>query len=198
MNLLKQIGTAVGVIVLLFLVIGVFLPAQRHLERAITINAPASAGFQAVNSLRKWENWSAWRDIDPNATVKYEGPEAGGGCTMSWASENPKVGKGAQQIVVSEPNRRLVISLNFVGWEGTGTAGWQFEEQAAGGTQVTWSHDSANKGGLLDKYMAIILYPKLGKSYAQGLQNLKAHVESLDAQQQAVQEEAAVAAPKER
>ena len=78
MNVGKKIGIGVGGIVLLFLVIGMFLPAQRHLERAITINAPDSAVFKEVNSLQRWQNWSPWRDIDPKATVKYEGPEAGG------------------------------------------------------------------------------------------------------------------------
>ena len=65
MNVGKKIGIGVGGIVLLFLVIGMFLPAQRHLERAITINAPDSAVFKEVNSLQRWQNWSPWRGYRP-------------------------------------------------------------------------------------------------------------------------------------
>ena len=92
---------------------------------------------------------------------------------MSWAREKPKVGKGAQQIVVSAPNRRLVINLNFVGGKGTVTAGWKFEEQATGGTQVTWSHDSANKGGLLDKYMESSYIPSSAKAMSKDCKTLE-------------------------
>ena len=116
-----------------------------------------------------------------------------GGCTMIWASEHPQVGKESQQVVVSEPHRRIVINLKFADWEGSVTAGWKFEEQAAGGTRVTWTNDSDNKGKFWAKYMDIIIYPKLGRSYVQGLQNLKTHVERLYAQQQDTQEEGAVA-----
>jgi len=187
MNILRKIFIALAVGLLIIVVVGWFLPSKRHLSRSITVYTHTSTVFQEVNSLKRWEHWSPWRDMDPNATTQYEGPESGVGCTMSWASENPKVGRGSQQIIVSEPNRNIVINLDFADWDGTITAGWEFEEQATGETRVTWSNDSDNKGRLFYKYMDLIIYPKLGKNYAQGLKNLKKHVEDLYAQQQAVQ-----------
>ncbi|MHA7877996.1 MAG: SRPBCC family protein [Bacteroidota bacterium] len=182
MSIFRKILIALTVSLLLIMIVGWFLPSKRHLERSITINTPPSAVFAEVNSLKKWNSWSPWRDIDPHAVVKYGGPEAGIGCTMSWASEHPKVGTGTQQIIASEPNRHITIDLDFAGWDGTVTADWKFEEQGEGATLVTWSNDSDSQGKLFQKYMDLIIYPALGKNYEQGLKNLKAHVESHYAQ----------------
>jgi Polyketide cyclase / dehydrase and lipid transport len=189
MSTLRKIFIVLAVSLLLISVIGLFLPSERYLERSITIYTPPSVVFEEVNSLRRWEKWSPWRDIDPNAVAIYEGPEAGIGCAMSWDSPNPKVGKGIQRIVVSEPNQRVVMSVDFADWDGTITAGWKFEEQAEGETRVTWSNHSDNRGKLLSKYMDLIIYPGLGKNYEQGLKNLKAHAEHTYAQQRELQEE---------
>jgi uncharacterized protein YndB with AHSA1/START domain len=189
MSTLKKIFIVLVVGLLLVNVIGMFLPSKRYLERSITIHTPPSVVFEEVNSLKKWEKWSPWRDMDPHAVTKYEGPEAGIGCAMSWDSQNRKVGKGTQRIVVSEPSQRIVMNLDFADWDGTITAGWEFEEQAEGETRVTWSNSSDNKGEIFSKYMGLIIYPGLGKTYEQGLKNLKAHVENAYAQQRALQEE---------
>ncbi len=188
MNIIRKILMALAASLVLIVSIGWFLPSKRHLERSITIHAPSAAVFKEVNSLKRWEHWSPWLDVDPHTVVHHEGPEEGVGCTMSWVSENPKVGKGAQQIVVSEPNQHIALNVDFVDWDGTIAAGWKFEEKGENETLVTWSNDSDNRGKLLNKYMDLIIYPALGKSYEQGLGNLKAHVESLHAQQTVLEE----------
>lgn len=185
MNTFKNIGIAVFVVVFLLLAVGVLLPSKRHLERSIMIDAPASLVFGQINNFRNWQNWSPWMDIDPDASVTYEGPEEGLGSTMIWTSENPQVGKGSQRIVVSNPHRRIVTRLTFEGWDGEATASWQLEhtQQAANKTHITWTNDSDNRGNLLYKYMDIMIYAKLGNQYARGLQKLKKHVEGIHHQQ---------------
>ena len=177
MRTLRIAGVVVGSVLLLVLLIGLFLPSKHHLERHITINAPVSAVFKEVNDLTKWEKWSPWRDMDPDASLRYEGPQAGVGSTMIWDSTNPRVGKGSQTIVVSEPNRRVVVRLDLGDWDVDINAGWQFEDQGANRTKVTWTNDSDNKGKLFSKYMDLFIYPELGKRYEKGLQNLKDYVE---------------------
>lgn len=188
MHTVRKLFITLVTLGLLFLLIGVLLPAKRHLSRSIVIHAPIDIIFNEVNSLKQWTHWSPWQSIDPNVTSNYEGPEAGVGCTMSWASKHPKVGHGTQKIVLSKPNQHIVIDLNFVGWKGTTTASWYFDVQTADHTQVTWTHVSHNQGGLWGKYMYLVMFPQLGKSYAQGLQNLKEYVENLYTIQQEAQQ----------
>ena len=189
MRILRKAAVTLAIIVLLFVIVGLLLPTKRFLSRSITIHAPIHVVFEEVNTLKRWENWSPWRDIDLHAIIQYEGPDAGVGCTMTWASEHPKIGKGTQQIVVSEPYQRIDTNLDFVGWDGAVTAGWRFEEATEGETRVTWSNESDSKGNLLNKYMELIIYPQLGKNYERGLKNLKAHVERLYAQRQEMTED---------
>lgn len=178
--LIRKIGTGIAAVALLFLVVGIFLPSKRHLERSITINVPASMVFKEVNSYQRFDKWSPWANIDPNGQVRFEGPKAGVGSKMIWASKNPKVGNGSQKIVVSEPNKHILVDLKFDGFKGKITAGWKFEEKKVEETLVTWSNDSHNKGGIFSKYMDIFIHPMIGKSYEQGLKNLKAYVEETE------------------
>ena len=164
---------------MLFLAVGIFLPSKRHLERSITINAPASVVFGEVNNFRNWQKWSPWLDLDPEATVKYEGPEEGVGSAMIWASDHPEIGKGSQKIILSDPNRHIICRLDFADWEGKVTAGWKFEALTAHKTRVTWTNDSDSKGKIFYKYINVMIYSKLGKTYVRGLQSLKTHVESI-------------------
>lgn len=186
-SLIQKIGIGVAAVILLFLVVGIFLPTKHHVERSITINTPASVVFKEVNSYKSFDNWSPWANIDPNGKIRFEGPTSGVGSTMIWSSKNPKVGNGSQKIVVSEPNKHILVDLKFDGFKGKITAGWKFEEKKAGETLVTWSNDSHNKGGIFSKYMDLIISPQIGKSYEKGLKNLKAYVEDLYAKQQATE-----------
>ena len=189
MSIFRKLLSALTVCLLIIIVIGLFLPSRRYMSRSIAVHTPMDVVFNEVNSLKRWKNWSPWQNMDPHTVIQYEGPEAGVGCTMSWASEHPQVGKGTQQIVVSEPHQHIVINLDFVGWDGTLTAGWKFEEKGENETLVTWSNDSDNQGKLLHKYMDLIIHPQLIKAYEQGLKSLKAHVENLRVQQQELQKD---------
>jgi hypothetical protein len=177
MRLIKYIFIALLSIATLAFIIGLFLPSEYHLERSIIIQAPASSIFEEVDNLKNWQHWSPWKDRDPNARMTYEGPEAGVGSQMLWASNNPKVGEGSQEIIISTPNTFLSIRLTFKGWDGSATADWHFEEQAGGMTKVSWSHNSSIGKNVLYKYMSILMKPMLIKDYDRGLSQLKAYVE---------------------
>mmetsp|Transcript_3054 Transcript_3054/g.6790 ORF Transcript_3054/g.6790 Transcript_3054/m.6790 type:complete len:188 (+) Transcript_3054:3635-4198(+) len=184
MHTLRRIAITLVGFVILLLVIGPFLPTKRYLSRTIVIQAPVDVIFKEVNSLKRWEHWSPWHALDPAATINYEGIEAGVGCAMSWRSKHPQVGQGRQIIVTSEPKRSIVIDLYFADYQGTVSAGWYFEAQTAGSTRVTWTNDSNNQGGFWSRYIDFFIKSQLGKSYEQGLRNLKKHAESLYGAQQ--------------
>ncbi|MEM9417117.1 MAG: SRPBCC family protein [Bacteroidota bacterium] len=195
-SLIQRISIGIVALVLLFLIVGKFLPSKHHVERSITINTPASVVFAEVNCYKNFNNWSPWANIDPNGKVSYEGPEAGVGSKMIWSSKNSKVGNGTQTIVVSEPYNHILVDLQFDGFKGKVTAGWKFDEIKAEETLVTWSNDSHNQGGIFSKYLDIIIQRQIGKSYEQGLKNLKSYVENLYTQQKATPAEAGSATAK--
>ena len=38
-----------------------------------------------MNDFHKWDAWSPWAKLDPNAKTAFEGPSAGEGAVFAWA-----------------------------------------------------------------------------------------------------------------
>ena len=81
--MLKKIALALLLIVLTFAGYVAMQPAVGTVTRSATISAPPSAVFPYVNDLHKWQDWSPWAKLDPNAKVTFEGPEAGTGAATT-------------------------------------------------------------------------------------------------------------------
>ena len=106
--------------------------------RSAILPASPAAIFAQVNELKKWEAWSPWVKIDPNAKMTYEGPAAGVGAAFGWAG-NSDVGEGKLTITESEPGARVKYKLDFKQpFASTGDAEFTFKPEGSG-TNVTWS-----------------------------------------------------------
>ena len=75
--MLKKILIGLLAIVAIFVVVVAMQPAEYRVERSTTIAAPTSSVFGQVNDFHKWDAWSPWAKLDPNAKMTCEGPESG-------------------------------------------------------------------------------------------------------------------------
>lgn len=82
--MLRKILIGLAVLVALFVVVVAMQPSEFQVERKATIAAPPADVFAQVNDLHKWDAWSPWAKLDPNAKIAFEGPDAGQGAAMSW------------------------------------------------------------------------------------------------------------------
>jgi len=173
MQWIKKLLVAVVVLIVIVVAVGFLLPSTIHIERSTVIQAPASAVFPYLNNYRLFNSWSPWAKKDPNTRYTYTGPESGVGAKLSW--DGPEVGQGSQQIIESEADRRVKVTLDF-GEMGQATA--TFTLQAEGdGTRVVWAFDEAFGNNLLARYFGLVLEKFIGPDYEQGLANLKGVVE---------------------
>src|ERR1700757_2704122 len=101
--MIKTILIAIVAVIVVFLIIVATRPSDFRVTRSATMAAPPDAVFPHVNELRKWEAWSPWVKLDPNAKSSFTGPAAGVGAAMSWAG-NSQVGEGKMTITESRPN----------------------------------------------------------------------------------------------
>lgn len=148
-------------------------PDELVIERQATINAPPAKVFAQVNELKKWDAWSPWAKIDPNAKMTFEGPAAGKDATFAW-SGNDKVGEGRMVIVDSQPDQLVDIKVDFTKpFENTSNSTFAFKPQGEQ-TVVTWR--TSGKQNFIEKAMCIALNGKkmLGDEMDKGLANLKA------------------------
>jgi effector-binding domain-containing protein/uncharacterized protein YndB with AHSA1/START domain len=175
--MLKKIFIILVAVIAILVVVGVFLPSSAHIERSITINAPPATVFTLVDGYSRFNEWSPWAEIDPETVYSYDGPTAGTGAKMSWTSSNPNVGTGSQQIVASEPYRRVETLIDF-GAQGTAQAYFDLEPEGSG-TRVTWGFDTRFGWNLFGRYLGLFFDRMIGPDYDKGLAKLKVLAESL-------------------
>ena len=169
---LKIILLSIAVIIVVFLVIVALQPGDFHVSRSATILAPAVAIFPHVNELKKWDAWSPWMKLDPNAKSSFEGPPAGKGAAMSWAGNN-EVGEGKMTITESRPNELVQFHLEFYKpMAGTSDAKFTFKDEG-NQTTVTWT--MTGKNNFLAKAMCLVMNmdKMVGGDFEKGLAALK-------------------------
>ncbi len=169
----KKFLVALVALIVLAVAVGFLLPDRIHIERNTIIQAPASAVFPYLNNYRLFNSWSPWAMKDPNTRYTYTGPESGVGAKLSW--DGKELGQGSQQIIESEVDRRVRVTLDF-GEMGQATATYTLQAEGDG-TKLTWAFDEEFGQNLLARYFGLVLEKFLGPDYEQGLANLKAVVE---------------------
>lgn len=91
---LRWVSTAAGLLFTVLIVVVAVQPDEMKVTRSAKMAAPPARVFAEVNDYHKWEAWSPWAKLDPNAKTTFEGPDAGTGAKFSW-SGNSKVARDA-------------------------------------------------------------------------------------------------------
>jgi hypothetical protein len=173
---LKKILAVIVVLIAAFAGYVAMQPNDLRVGRTATIAAPASDVFAHVNDLHKWDAWSPWAKMDPNAKVGFEGPAAGKGAVFTW-SGNDKVGEGRMTVVDSRPNELVDLNVAFTK-PFAGSSNSRFDLKPEGNqTVVNWSMGGPQN--FLMKAMCIVFNGRkmMGSEMDEGLANLKAVAE---------------------
>ncbi|UZR92455.1 SRPBCC family protein [Chondrinema litorale] len=171
MQALKKIGIGIGVLVVLLLLVGLFLPEDSYMQRQIVINAPIETVFEEVNDFKNWEKWSPFVAMDPTIKITYGAETVGKGASYSWDGE--ETGSGEQFILDSSPNQTIETKVIFIEGdsESMGFGHWQFKS-VEDGVEVTWGF-STTATSYFEKYFGVLMDPFLGGIFQDGLESLK-------------------------
>ncbi len=168
---------ALAIVAILFIVVIAGRPDDFTVTRSAKLAASPAKIFPDVNNLHKWEAWSPWAKLDPNAKHSFEGPDAGVGAAMAW-SGNKKVGKGRMTITGSELNGRIAFRLEFLRpFKATNTAEFTFQPEG-NQTTVTWS--MSGQSNFFFKVFGLFMDcdKMVGKDFEKGLADLKSVAET--------------------
>jgi len=166
----------VAIAIIIFIIAAAMQPSDFRVTRTATISAPASAVFAQVNELQKWDAWSPWAKLDPDARNSFEGQASGVGAIMRWAGNN-KVGQGSMTIMESRPDEFIRFKLEFLKpFAATNTAEFTFTSENDL-TTVTWC--MYGKNNFMGKAMGLIMScdKTVGGQFEKGLLALKSVVE---------------------
>ena len=175
--MLEKILIALGLILIVFVIVVATRPADFHVSRSATIAAPPEAIFPHVNELKKWDAWSPWMKLDPNAKSTFQGPPAGKGASMSWAGNN-EVGEGKMTISESSPNELVRFKLEFYKpMAGNCDAEFTFKPEG-NQTTVTWT--MTGKNNFIAKAVSLFMDcdAMVGGQFEKGLANMKSVAEA--------------------
>lgn len=86
-------------------------PDDFRVSRSALFKASPAAVFEQVNDMDKWQAWSPWVKMDPDAKNTHEGPKAGVGAIVSW--DGKKTGQGRMTLIESTPNSLVRFKLEF-------------------------------------------------------------------------------------
>ena len=177
MKIVKGILYFLLIVIAVFLIAALFAPAEKTVERSITINAPASAVYSQIANFENWKNWDPWFKRDTTQVRTYNGTLGDESYSYSWKSDNEKVGNGMMTMDAFEENMSTSnhITMGDEGKTMEMDAGFKLEADGEA-TKVTWN--MVSKLGFPWKIMHYMTEKWVGPDYEKGLANLKEYVES--------------------
>lgn len=168
------IGLLLAVVVLGLLVSR--QPETFRVTRTIITHVQPFAVFSVVSDLQRWNDWSPWAKLDPNAKYAFEGPAAGVGAVFKW-SGNKNVGEGKMTITETQSPNLVRIKLEFLRpFKAVNDVEFSFRPETSG-TLVSWS--MYGKNTFISKAMNLVMNcdKMVGGQFEQGLTALRDIVE---------------------
>jgi effector-binding domain-containing protein len=176
MRALKTLLIILLAVIALAVILGLVGPKHAHIQRETMIAAPTAVVWDHVNTLRKEDEWSPFRDQDPDLVVTFEGTDGEVGSKSMW--EGKKSGKGMQTITAVDTGRHIGVALHFIApFEGEAKGDIQLEPMGDS-TKVTWSYDGDNN--FVARIICVFkdMDAMMGPVFANGLAKLKAVCEA--------------------
>ena len=161
-------------------IVGLILPSQVHVERTITIDARSKQIYPLISNFKRWNQWSPWAKIDPNARFKVAG--RGLKQKMFWSSDDPLVGQGSQEFIALDKPNHIQTHLDF-GKQGMADVSFNLIDDRKE-TKVIWSLDTNMREGVpvymkpFSAYLGFFMDSTVGKDYERGLDNLQKLVQN--------------------
>ncbi|KGI77841.1 hypothetical protein [Oleiagrimonas soli] len=161
--------TALIIVAVLAVVVGVLMPSTGHVQRTTMVSKDIRDVYDVFNNFRRFKDYAVLRAYDPSLTYSLEGKAYGPGAAISWTSNVPKVGNGRLEIVSADPGFADVAD------QGSATIVWKVQndwpghnkrftidmERAGRGkrlVKVTWSYDVDYGWNLLDRYSNLYIH----------------------------------------
>jgi effector-binding domain-containing protein/carbon monoxide dehydrogenase subunit G len=162
-------------ILLLFVIVGVFLPSSVRVSRETQMDAPAATVFALVSDVTRFREWSPWTAHLAPGEVVVEGSHRGPGATIRWKSQAN--GEGRLTVADITPSSRIVAELALGGRDAANSA--FTVEETGGRTHVLWSFESDLGMNLIARYLRPFSTRRVARDYEKGLADLKSLAETL-------------------
>jgi Polyketide cyclase / dehydrase and lipid transport. len=171
MKVVKYLGIALVIFIVLVLVVAVFVPKTIQYEKTIAIKAPIDSVWKNVSTLAALDKWSPWNLYDANMKKESSGVDGTVGAIQSW--ESKVIGTGSQTIATVQKPTLFETKLDFYKpHESHGRAYIKLMTDGAG-TSVTWGMTSNMPYPFNVMTLFMNVEKDMGKDWDRGLSMLK-------------------------
>lgn len=162
------LGLLAGIV--LFGVIGLFLPAEYSVERSVLIAASPAQIHELVDDLTRWPDWMPWSAMDKSIELAPGAVGRGAGATLTMHSPR---GTADVEVKRSDPSgvdyvMAIEMAGNKVPWQGS-----IHYTPTDAGTRVTWIMHGLMDVPVLGGYFALSADRTLGVAMDRGLAQLR-------------------------
>ncbi|RPE77119.1 SRPBCC family protein [Vulcaniibacterium tengchongense] len=174
MTRLIEILISLAIVAALFVIVGVMLPASRHLEHSAETNRKLTIVYDTLNSFRRFKDWNPLVLRDPRVQIKLSGPESGVGARLDYESQERGIGTGSWEIVASEPGKRVAYKIESVEPGRNKRSEFTFRPTGRGGRniQITQTYDVDYGWNLIGRYAGLYVSSNVGEDMKLGLGRL--------------------------
>ena len=174
MKIFIGIIIALGGIIVLLLIIGLFVKKDYSVAKEIIVNKSKSVVFEYLKFLKNQNKFSVWTSTDPNMKTEYRGIDGTEGFVSAWESENKNVGKGEQEILKIVNGERIDYEIRFIKpFASTSWANMIVASANENQTRVHWEFTGKMKYSTNLTLLFMNMEKMVGNDLEKGLQNLK-------------------------
>jgi len=163
MKTLKVVFGILAILLLIFLIGALFMPAKLTVSESQLMKAESEIIFDQVNCFRNWENWNPWKDS--LMVEDFTGPECGVGAVYTWNQKD--MGGGKQTIIEVTENEMIKTEVIFDSVDPVFSF-WYFKKTDEG-TKVTWTFEMPLGYPFWRWLGNLFMKPAIRTSYASGL-----------------------------
>ena len=99
------------IVIALFVVIGLFLPATRTVSHSVETNRPMATVNDMLSGFTRFRDWNALVNKDPRIQLTTSGPETGVGAKLAFQSTQGSIGSGTWELTEEVPGEKIVYEL---------------------------------------------------------------------------------------
>jgi effector-binding domain-containing protein len=163
-------------LVLIGVILGLTGKKEFRIERSTVIAGSPDVVWPYVSSMKNFQLWSPWAEMDTAAVIEYSGNDGEVGSGYTWKGE--KTGQGEQIITAIEPSRSVKTHLHFMEPMEAEMDSYFTLEPVGDSTRVVWGFEGEN--GFMGRIFSTLMNmdKTVGKDFEKGLAKLHTVVAS--------------------
>ena len=174
MTRLIEVLISLAIVVALFLVISLVLPASRHLTENVETNRKMTIVYDTLNGFHRFKDWNPLVLHDPRMQLKLSGPDAGVGARLDYSSKLPTVGNGSWEVIATEPGKSVTYAITSMQSGHDKQSKFTLKPTGRSGrnVEITQSYDVTYGWDLMGRYAGLYVVRHVGDDIKAGLERL--------------------------